>query len=215
MNFLNRLPEIFTPCPPTCPPFSSQLFPQRSFGAGEKNLRITVAFSEFCFSVNPSQHHFQSMKSPRASRPYQFQPCLLDGEYLSIRAVSLSSASFCSRRNWEADWFSTPGLVGMEGRLCSLDQCRCWLTLLNTQHTGRTSKWWGKPTGTRAAVHSLGKSLHLDLIRENVIRLKRPITACIYMFYLNKTNPYALKRLKCWLIADCNAPHTPASKMAE
>lgn len=61
---------------------------------------------------------------------YQFQPCLLDGEYLSIRAVSLSSESFCRRRNWETDWFSTPGLVGGDGRL---DQCSCRLTLLETE----------------------------------------------------------------------------------
>lgn len=74
-----------------------------------------------------------STEAPSFHTSYQFQPCLLDGEYLSMRAVSLSSESFCSRRNWETDWFSTPGLVGREGRLFSLDQCNCWLTLLETQ----------------------------------------------------------------------------------
>lgn len=60
---------------------------------------------------------------------YQFQPCLLDGEYLSMSAVSLSRASFCSSMNWDTDWFSTPGLVGWEVRLCSLHQCCCRFTL--------------------------------------------------------------------------------------
>lgn len=54
--------------------------------------------------------------------PYQLQPCLLDGDSLSIRAVSLSRASFCSSANWDADWLSTPGLVGGV-RLCWLHQC--------------------------------------------------------------------------------------------
>lgn len=105
-----------------------------------KGSRNAVVFTECCFSpFHPSaepSHLFSSMKSPKIfprSASYQFQPCLLDGEYLSIKAVSLSRESFCSRRNWETDWFSTPGLVGREGRLCSLDQCSCWLTLLETR----------------------------------------------------------------------------------
>lgn len=51
---------------------------------------------------------------------------------MSIRAVSLSRASFCSSANWDTDWLSTPGLVGGV-RLCWLHQCRRRLGL-----------WWGR-----------------------------------------------------------------------
>lgn len=146
MNFLNRLPEIFTLRLPTCPPFHSLFLEEVSpcSCAAAKNIgtllspqRVTSHLPSPLPSTSAEhQHLLLTMKSPLSSHvSYQFQPCLLDGEYLSISAVSLSRESFCSRRNWEADWFSTPGLVGREGRLCSLDQCRCWLTLLVTQQT--------------------------------------------------------------------------------
>lgn len=106
--------------------------------AGATHLGI-LSTDYFCFtlsqtSAEPSWNHPKTSLNRRPFHTsYQFQPCLLDGEYLSMRAVSLSSESFCSRRNWETDWCSTPGLVGREGRLCSLDQCSCWLTRLETQ----------------------------------------------------------------------------------
>lgn len=37
---------------------------------------------------------------------YQFHPCLLEGEYLSINEVNFNNASFCIRFRWAADWLS-------------------------------------------------------------------------------------------------------------
>lgn len=133
--FLNSLPEIFTLRLLTCPPLVQLFSPRKVSPCRSKESVVCTKCCSFTFP-----HICSTIKSPRIlsealpfHTSYQFQPCLLDGEYLSIRAVSLSRESFCSRRNWETDWFSTPGLVGREGRLCSLDQCSCWLTLLSIQ----------------------------------------------------------------------------------
>lgn len=147
--FLNRLPEIFTLCPPTCPPFHGCFLEEVSpcSCAGANSLGKLLFSQSFAPHLPPvcwlcprpllnprccfrAWNHPKSSPNPCPFPSYQFQPCLLDGEYLSIRAVSLSRESFCSRRNWETDWFSTPGLVGREGRLCSLDQCSCRLARL-------------------------------------------------------------------------------------
>lgn len=83
-----------------------------------KNLRILSVY-------NPTSTKYPPSLGP----PYQFQPCLLDGECLSIRDVSFSRDSFLSRTTWETDWFSAAGLGGGGGRLCSLDPCRRRLPL--------------------------------------------------------------------------------------
>lgn len=131
----------------------------------------SVLFSGFCLSpfhhpplLNPPIY-FQPWYHPHPSfhASYQFQPCLLDGEYLSIRAVSLSSASFCSSRNWETDCFSTPGLVGREGRLCSLDQCRCWLALLDTHTYSHTPTHTQRPFLRKIFVKSVLRTKWMHL----------------------------------------------------
>lgn len=101
--------------------------------------------------------------NPPPPGPYQLQPCLLDGDSLSIRAVSLSRASFCSSANWDADWLSTPGLVGGV-RLCWLHQCCRRLGLWGVGWGGGRSqkKGWKQKEGrkktsdVRVQTHLLG-----------------------------------------------------------
>lgn len=59
--------------------------------------------------------------------------------------MSLSRASFCSSANWDADWLSTPGLVGGV-RLCWLHQCCLRLGLWGG---GRSQKGWKQKKGRK------------------------------------------------------------------
>lgn len=58
---------------------------------------------------------------------YQFQPCLLKGECLSIRAVSLRRLSLCSMETCGADFACMPVLGLLSERICALDQWGLWI----------------------------------------------------------------------------------------
>lgn len=58
---------------------------------------------------------------------YQFQPCLLKGECLSIRAVSLRRLSLCSMETCGADFACMPVLGLLSESICALDQWGLWI----------------------------------------------------------------------------------------
>lgn len=58
---------------------------------------------------------------------YQFQPCLLKGECLSISAVSLRRLSLCSMETCGADFACMPVLGLLSESICALDQWGLWI----------------------------------------------------------------------------------------
>lgn len=145
MNFLNRLPEIFTLRPPTHLPSFPQLFPWRSFScscAGAKNLGMMLFSKTFASHLstpllNP-QIYFQAWNHPKSSlkrRPFTL---------LTSSSPACWTGSICPSERWV--WAGTVSAAGGTGRQTGSPLLDWWAGRAGSAHW--TSAAAGSPCWT-------------------------------------------------------------------